>query len=44
MVCSESHYSVLFAPAAAAALPGADEVGSFEVCYYDELGRQEEVS
>jgi ubiquitin carboxyl-terminal hydrolase MINDY-3/4 len=43
VVCSESHYSVLFSTAREmASLPGRAEVGSFEMHYYDELGRQDE--
>ena len=43
VVCSESHYSVLFATDAdTGSLPGASEAGTFDIRYYDELGRQDE--
>lgn len=43
VVCSESHYSVLFSTSRETEyLPGAAEIGSFEMHYYDELGRQDE--
>jgi hypothetical protein len=43
VVCSESHYSVLFSTSPeTASLPGPVEAGSAEMHYYDELGRQDE--
>ena len=44
VVCSESHYSVMFCkdPAAAVPPPGTEAaIDGFDVCYYDELGRQD---
>jgi ubiquitin carboxyl-terminal hydrolase MINDY-3/4 len=40
VICSESHYSVMFAPNIALAGPTAPP--SFDLVYYDELSRQED--